>query len=217
MSGPAAQSTPDSSLYAGERGAKYYAQRAVSRNLEIQQRRAEHFRDMASEELTLLDFGCGNGGVLAALPAFQRIGIEISPEAAADARTRLSSVHANLAEVMDVSIDRAISFHALEHVYDPRHELESLYRVVRPGGRIKLIVPFEGNKRPWTSGDIDMHLFSWTPLTFGNLVSDVGFAVDQCELAPMSVSKRLKSPLVARIKSAFRGGLQVVLSGHKPT
>jgi hypothetical protein len=49
------------SLYMGERGAEYYAQRRKLRSGVTQQERAAFFLDIADEEAITSDFGCGNG------------------------------------------------------------------------------------------------------------------------------------------------------------
>jgi SAM-dependent methyltransferase len=74
-----------SSLYTGERGAEYYAQRKMLLSEDIQGERAVFFLDIADESMVILDFGCGSGGLLAHLKAAKRIGVDISPYARRDA------------------------------------------------------------------------------------------------------------------------------------
>jgi hypothetical protein len=51
-----------------------------------QSTRTRYFEGLTAYSDTVLDFGCGVGGVLTALPAKRRIGIEISDVAAAEAK-----------------------------------------------------------------------------------------------------------------------------------
>jgi SAM-dependent methyltransferase len=177
-----------------EGGTAYFRQRSTSRAPHIQGLRAQIFADLDTAETTVLDFGCGSGGVLSQLPAGKRIGIEIGADAVEEARQRGLDVRSSLSTVADNSIDFAISFHALEHVHDPMAILQEMRRVVKPGGRIRIVVPYEhvGQKvhRRWQPNS-DYHLFAWTPLTLGNLISQAGFAEINARVALSPTGSRI--------------------------
>ncbi|MEN6542673.1 class I SAM-dependent methyltransferase [Parvibaculum sp.] len=182
-------------LYVGERGQRYHLLRAKRRAAPIQERRAALFRDVVRPDATVLDFGCGTGGVLRALNVKRRIGIEINEAAAAEAARCLDEVHDTLGKVADAAVDTVISFHALEHVDAPAEIIHEIFRVLRPGGIVKIFVPCEMPfllplHRKWAAEDIDMHLFSWTPLTLGNLVHVGGFQNITAEMIPYSEGGR---------------------------
>jgi SAM-dependent methyltransferase len=183
-------------LYTGERGAEYYAQRERLRSDSVQRERALLFRDIEDERASILDFGCGNGALLAHLHAATRIGVEISPHAAKEARKKLDVIVTTLADVADSSVDSVISFHALEHVDAPAVVLREMWRVLKPSGQIKLIVPCDvpllrGIHSSWRPDDINMHLYAWSPQTLGNLLTLCGFAVEDARLLPASAGGRL--------------------------
>ena len=184
------------SLYTGDRGRRYYSQREALRSAEVQRERAALFFDVADERATVLDFGCGNGLLLAELAAARRIGVEISPEATKEAEKALDMVVADIDSVADASVDVAISFHALEHVESPASVIRAIRRVLKPNGIMKLIVPCEApllspSGRHWHPNDIAMHLYTWSPLSLGNLVSVCGFTVEDARLLPDSAGGRL--------------------------
>ena len=217
-------------LYTNERGAQYYAQREALRCEDVQRERAELFFDLADASGVILDFGCGNGGVLAQLPAMRRVGIEISPFAIHDARERLDYVAANLDEIPDSSIDIAISFHALEHIAQPAQIIQNMHRVLKPGGRLRIVVPCEmplllREHRRWRRHDTNMHLFGWTPLTLGNLLTVCGFDVEETRIVPASAGGRfgrLLSPknrvrrVLAYTKALISGRFHTVVTARKP-
>lgn len=219
-----------SSLYRGEAGGRYHERRASARSADDQRGRARYFEGVATEADTVLDFGCGTGGILSALPAARRIGVEINERAAAVARNNLDQVVPSLDELPEASADVAISFHAIEHVADPFAVLRKLHRIVRPGGSVRFIVPYEGvflnrQHRAWRADDPDMHLYGWSPLTFGNLIAQCGFEVTDARLCPMSSGGRLAQlfkgvpPVVNALVwlKALRGGrLQVVVTARRP-
>ena len=88
---------------------------------------------------------------------------------------------ATLEEMPVFSVDVVISNHALEHVHDPLGVLQKICRTLRPGGRLVLVTPFERSTR-WKPGDINQHLYTWSPMNLGNLVSLAGFNVESVEL-----------------------------------
>jgi SAM-dependent methyltransferase len=217
------------SLYTGERGAGYYAQREKLRSDAAQRERAELFFDIADDSAVTLDFGCGNGALLAHLRAAQRIGVEISPYAAKDAEGRLDVVVSNLAAIGDESVDRVISFHALEHVEAPAQAIRAMWRILKPDGRIKLVVPCDvplvNAHRFWRPDDVAMHLYAWSPLTLGNLMSVCGFVVEEAILVPNSAGGRIGRMLprtsrlrqcLAWLKALRSGQFHAAVKARKP-
>lgn len=130
---------------------------------------------------TVLDFGCGGGFMLARLTCGVRLGVEVNPVAREEAARQGLAAHASLDEVPPGSVDVIISNHALEHVEDPLAELRKMRRILRPGGRLVIVTPFERRSR-WRPGDINQHLFTWSPMNLGNLVGRAGFEVRSAEV-----------------------------------
>jgi len=88
-------------------------------------------------------------------------------------------VYASLAEVPSSSIDVVVSNHALEHALSPYEVLCELLRVLIPGGRLVICVPFDDwrTQRVYDPRDSNHHLYTWSPLLIGNLLCDAGFEV----------------------------------------
>jgi SAM-dependent methyltransferase len=180
--------------YRSGAGKAYLEQRTGATSDHVQQLRASLFAGLSGPEDTVLDFGCGTGGVLSRVAAGRRVGVEIGSEAAASAREKGIDVFVDLSEVPTDSVDLAISFHAIEHVETPAAILRELARVVKPGKRLRLIVPGENPRDPRQSAwkeNADMHLFTWTPLIFGNLASVAGYRDIETRVAPMPTGSRL--------------------------
>jgi SAM-dependent methyltransferase len=127
----------------------------------------------------VLDFGCGGGFLLAALRCGHRVGVEINASARANAAALAIDAQARLSEIPDSSIDVLISHHAIEHVMDPASVLTELYRCGRPGARLLLVVPCDRPGDRFDATDINKHLFSWSPMNLGNIVSAAGFEVTE--------------------------------------
>jgi SAM-dependent methyltransferase len=148
---------------------------------------------------TVLDFGCGTGGLLERIDAGRKLGVEVSEPARREALARGLEVVAATGELDDESIDVVISNHALEHTLSPLDELRELRRVLRPGGRIVLWLPLDdwrAQRRP-ASDDPDHHLFAWTPKLLANLLAEAGFERVDCRVETRAWPPR--APLLVRL------------------
>jgi SAM-dependent methyltransferase len=140
---------------------------------------ARKFASLVSPDHAVLDFGCGGGELLNHLHAREKLGVEVNETARAHAASLGIETVGTLAEVTDAWADRIVSNHALEHVPDPFHVLQELHRCLKPGGLLALCLPIDDwwRERTWTADDINGHLYAWTPLLLGNLLSATGFEI----------------------------------------
>jgi len=125
----------------------------------------------------VLDFGCGGGFLLKGLECARRMGVEINPAAAKVARENGVEVFGSLDDVPDESADVVISNHALEHALRPLDELRAMRRKVRPGGKVVIVVPCESILANYVPGDVNNHLYTWSPMNLGNALNEAGFKV----------------------------------------
>jgi len=215
-------------IYSGNQGKAYLDQRQGAASDHNQNLRAGLFADLGSSGRTILDFGCGTGGVVSRISAERRLGIEIGEAAAAQARAKGIEVHGNLRDIPDHSVDVAISFHAIEHVERPLDVLREIGRIVKPDGQIRLIVPGELPTDPKQSEwkvNSDNHLYTWTPLLFGNLAYHCGYRGIRTRVAPMPTGSRIVKALapvrpLSRAAhwhlSKRRNALNVILDAQPP-
>lgn len=148
--------------------------------------------------------------MLANLECAQRFGIEINPTARAEAKKNGIDVFESFDDIPPSSVDVVISNHALEHVHDPLGELRKIRSALRPGGTLVMVTPFERSSS-WKPGDINQHLYTWSPMNLGNLVSLAGFKVESVELIhhrfpPGGITlRRLMGPGLFNILCLFWG------------
>ena len=135
------------------------------------------FIDFVREEDEVLDFGCGGGFLLKSLQCKTRAGVEVNPAAAATARENGLEVYSRVEDVPDESVDVIVSNNALEHTLHPFAELKGLYAKLRAGGKIVFVVPCENISYRYRPGDINHHLYSWSPMCLGNLFTEAGFTL----------------------------------------
>jgi len=143
------------------------------------------FRPFVTDRMRVLDFGCGGGFMLEALPARERWGVEVNAAAALEAAKRLDFV---LGSVSDIppgqKFDVIISHHALEHVEAPLDVLKELRPNLASGGKAIFVVPAESwyQHLSYDPKDVNQHLYTWTPLLLGNLFSHAGYQVESVEI-----------------------------------
>jgi len=134
------------------------------------------FNDSISESDTVLDFGCGGGFLLQHISCKNKIGIELN----AVARQFCNEVNQiicfeSLRDIENESVDVVISNHCLEHVTSPYEIITELYKKLKPGGKIVIVVPVESYKYKWVPNDINNHLYSFSPMNIGNLLQGANF------------------------------------------
>jgi SAM-dependent methyltransferase len=140
------------------------------------------FREFISPSDTVIDLGSGGGFLLRNISCARKLGIEINPVARREAAESAGIEAVERPEaVPDAFADVIVSNHALEHMHSPLDVLRSLLPKLKPGGKLVIVVPSEPHRQEWDPADINKHLFTWNPMTLGNLVSLAGFRVLKAE------------------------------------
>lgn len=128
---------------------------------------------------SVLDFGCGGGYLLNNMECTQKTGIEINPAARAQAEAFGINVYEKTGDVPDALADAIISNNALEHTANPLEEVKGLVPKGKPGCVFVFVVPCELITSEYVVDDINQHLYSWGPLSLGNLFKAASLKVEQ--------------------------------------
>jgi SAM-dependent methyltransferase len=162
--------------YRGEAGARYFLYQSRFADV-VAQLSARKFAKYIRPSDVVLDFGCGGGFLLSLLNCTRRLGIEINPIARRTAEANGLTCFETLDEIGDQTLDVAISHHSLEHVPSPLFILAELQLKLKPGGLLLLIVPIDDwrTQKRYDPSEINHHLYTWTPLLLGHLLSEAGF------------------------------------------
>ncbi len=136
----------------------------------------------------VLDVGCGNGDFLNRARAIDWtvVGCEPDPEARAAARALGLDVRAGGIEGLmgEAGCFDVITLnHVIEHVPDPRHTLECVFALLKPGGRLYLETPniqSDGHRRfgrSWRGLEPPRHLVLMNWAALERLLGESGFGL----------------------------------------
>jgi 2-polyprenyl-3-methyl-5-hydroxy-6-metoxy-1,4-benzoquinol methylase len=148
--------------------------------------RLRHLVQGAGEPIRLLDFGCGDGEVLAAAQflGLQAIGIDISDSRASVARTSGRLVLPDFARFDQDGggkVHAAVLSQVLEHVSDPLGLLRALAQRMLPGGVLYVAVPnCQGITAPHSFDEFHAvqpleHMNAFDPASLRQLAARAGF------------------------------------------
>ncbi|MBK5283735.1 MAG: class I SAM-dependent methyltransferase [Nitrospiraceae bacterium] len=164
----------------------------------------------------ILDFGGGaRSHYLSALKSWMRDGVYESANISADMEPTYLIVPGADLPVATGTFDMVLSMNTLEHVYDLEGTLRELIRVLKPGGRVVLAVPFlfrvhgcpDDYNRPtaswWqkTLPRFGMHEMTITPLVWDVLTT--GLSVTE-GAGPFSKLRRVVVPLYGLLYALVR-------------
>jgi len=135
------------------------------------------FSAYVGENDDVLDFGCGGGYLLKNTICQRKVGVEVNSAAAIMAKDNGVEVYSRVQDVPDDYVDVIISSNALEHALNPLQDIKELYTKLRKGGKIIFVVPCESISYAYQPKDINHHLYSWSPMSIGNLFTEAGYSV----------------------------------------
>src|SRR5688500_12553197 len=133
-----------SDIYDGSKGLEYTVLKQgdpFGRGYQID---FEYFLPYLTQRDFVLDFGCGNGGILRLIGQHvaRADGLEVNLASAAIARDSNAKIYSCLDELPSSPIYDAItSNHVLEHARDVCATLERLRRCLKPYGRVVIKLP----------------------------------------------------------------------------
>ena len=187
----------------------------------------------------VLDIGCGAGNTLAWIKSLRNCvwvgGVELSSDAAMQARQKLDEVYVGNIEIMDLpiakgSLDLILCLDVLEHLVDPWSTVFRLQELLKPGGALIASIPniryyavlfpllFSQKWEYRDEGILDRtHLRFFVKETALQLITSSGLLIDMIFVTGLGKSR--KSQIVnSMIPSVFRSLFekQYLIRGVKP-
>ena len=174
--------------YYGDSGKKFYP--LLEAITKASRRRLRESLSFVASPGRLLEIGCGRGDLLEefAQRGWEAHGTEYSA-APVLARQLSGNVHIhnvqNLASASfdENSFDLVIVRHVLEHLYDPEGVLEEIARILKPVGRLYLVVPNFGGLvsrifgSHWFALDVPRHLSHFSPVSLSEICERSGLEI----------------------------------------
>lgn len=185
--------------YKGERGLAYTEHHQSDSTHPGFALNLAYFEPYLSPDAVVLDFGCGNGGMLRLLRdrVARADGLEVNPAARRMAEEVPGArLYAHIGELPDHPVyDVVVSNHVLEHVRDVCGTLERIRHCIKPGGLFVTKLPIDDFRtkwqRRWSERGIDHHLHTWTPRLFANTLRESGYDVERCDVVTSAWHPRL--------------------------
>lgn len=137
----------------------------------------DKFFSGVNKNARILDFGCGLGQNIFYMPNavgydISKFGIEFCCKKGINATTQLE-------DVPNESFDVVFSAHVLEHHPHPMTMLEEMYRKLKKGEKLILVIPHERHGRAEFKYDLNQHLYTWNFQAINNLLLTVGFQIEE--------------------------------------
>jgi 2-polyprenyl-3-methyl-5-hydroxy-6-metoxy-1,4-benzoquinol methylase len=116
--------------------------------------RPDILKMIPSTVTSIIDFGCGAGGVAAgvksAFPAAYCVGVELDPDLASKARQHTDTIieldlndvtPSNVSKLVEGRFDVVVLADVLEHLLDPKSLLDAVQHLLSPGGVVIVSLP----------------------------------------------------------------------------
>ena len=160
-----------------------------------------------NEGKSVLDFGAGTGDFLKVCKnnSWAVLGIEPSEDARENAAKKGIHLKESLLDITNQKFDKITLWHVLEHVENLKSTIETLKRLLKPGGRIIVAVPnyksYDATfyEEHWAGYDVPRHLWHFSQKAIHKLFSEVEMVVDK--ILPMKFDSYYVSLLSEKNKS----------------
>lgn len=135
----------------------------------------DKFKKYINEKFNILDFGCGGGEFLKLIKCKYKVGIEINKFTQKKLKKRKLLFFSKIEHIQkNIKFDTVFAFSVLDHLKDPISFIKKLSNKLKRSGIIIIIIRHDQKKQSQKNSFYREHLYSWSLLSFNNLLNSVG-------------------------------------------
>ena len=138
------------------------------------------FKKYIKTESKILDFGCGSGEFLDLINCKIKIGVEKNKYSQKKLKKKRILYFDKLEKINpNIKFDLIFALSVLDHVDDPTNVLRKLKNKLSKNGKIIIIIRNDSRGQNLNNSGYKIHLFSWSRLSFNNLLNFCGLKSEQ--------------------------------------
>ena len=166
------------------------------------------FQKYINEKFNILDFGCGTGELLNLIKCKYKIGVEINKFSQKKLKKKKLNYTSKIDKIKKIKFDTIFALSVIDHTEYPITFLKKLKNKLKKNGNIIIIIRHDSKNQDLKNSSYKQHLYSWSRLSFTNLLNKVGLKVYEKGIISMTLPPKFSS-----LKKVF--GIKFILSLSK--
>lgn len=165
----------------------------------------DKFKKYINAKFNILDFGCGSGEFLKLIKCKYKAGIEINKFTQKKLKKKKLLFFSKVEQIQkNIKFDTIFALSVLDHLKDPISFIKKLSNRLKSDGIIIIIIRHDHKKQSQKNCFYREHLYSWSLLSFNNLLNSVGLKSIEDGVVKMTLP-----PLFNFFKKIF--GIKILL------
>jgi len=144
-------------------------------NIKAKLAKKEYFKAYFEENSKVLEFGCGLGQNLGMIN--NKFGLDLNKKLYPLLEKSGIKMFKKLSDIPDNYFDEIILSQVLEHLEDPMQILKKLNKKLKPGGKLRIVLPKVNYNKVELNKTIDGHIYGWGFYEINYLLNRCGFEV----------------------------------------
>lgn len=146
------------------------------------------FSKYIDKQFNILDFGCGNGELLELIRCKYKIGIEINKFSQKKIKKKKILFTSELKNVNKrIKFDTIFALSVIDHLQDPVYYIKKLVGKLKNNGQLIIIIRHDNKNQNQSNSSYKEHLYSWSLLTFNNLINSIGLKCHEHGIIKMTL------------------------------
>tara|TARA_B110000967_G_C18901321_1_gene575483 strand:+ start:415 stop:1044 length:630 start_codon:yes stop_codon:yes gene_type:complete len=136
----------------------------------------DRFYKYINEKSDILDFGCGSGKLLSLINCNYKIGVENNKFSQKKLKKQNLNYTSRIEQIKK-KFDTIFALSVIDHLQNPSESLGKLKNKLKKNGYIIIIIRHDNLKQDFSNSSYREHLYSWSLLSFNNLLNKIGLKV----------------------------------------